>query len=85
MATKVAQENSKKEKEYMLDNEEEMGRLSNQHAIFKDAMSGLLLVPVDLSAAPLRILDSATADGESMERSYALTVIWFSACLHPRY
>ena len=63
----MAQDNSKKEKEYMLDNEEEMGRLSNQHAIFKDAMGGLLLVPVDLSAAPLYILDSATADGKSLK------------------
>lgn len=54
-----------KDTEYILDNEEEMGRLSNQHAVIKDAMGGLLLMPVDLSKAPLRILDSATADGRS--------------------
>ncbi|MCJ1380210.1 hypothetical protein MMC17_003313 [Xylographa soralifera] len=52
-----------KKTDYILDNEEEMGRLSNQHGVIKNAMGGLLLAPVDLSAGPLRILDSATADG----------------------
>ncbi|KAI1421989.1 hypothetical protein F5Y12DRAFT_661069 [Xylaria sp. FL1777] len=49
---------------YPLENEEEVGRLRNQHDVIKDAMDGLLiLAPVDLSTSPLRILDSGTADG----------------------
>ncbi|EON65501.1 hypothetical protein W97_04739 [Coniosporium apollinis CBS 100218] len=48
---------------YILDSQEEVKRLSKMHEILKDAMGGLLLVPVELSAAPLRVLDSATADG----------------------
>lgn len=47
---------------YILDSQEEVKRLSKMHEILKDAMGGLLLVPVELSAAPLRVLDSATAD-----------------------
>jgi hypothetical protein len=41
----------------------ELKRLADNHDVFKDAMGGLLLVPVDLSKPGLRILDSATADG----------------------
>ncbi|KAL9119450.1 MAG: hypothetical protein Q9187_003997 [Circinaria calcarea] len=52
-----------KKTDYILESDDEMGRLSSQHEVIKDAMGGLLLVPVDLAAAPLRILDSATADG----------------------
>lgn len=51
-----------KQTEYVLESEEESSRLSNQHDIIKDEMGGLVLAPVDLSK-PLRILDSATADG----------------------
>ncbi|KAH8585285.1 hypothetical protein B0O99DRAFT_223105 [Bisporella sp. PMI_857] len=49
--------------DYIMASEEEMSRLSSQHNIIKHAMGGLLLVPVNLSAGGLRILDSATADG----------------------
>jgi hypothetical protein len=48
---------------YLLASEEVMSRLSNQHDVIKDAMGGLVLAPINLSAKPLRILDSATADG----------------------
>lgn len=48
---------------YILASDEEIARLSNQHEVIKDAMSALLLVPIDLSDKSLRILDSATADG----------------------
>lgn len=41
----------------------ELKRLADNHEVFKDAMGGLLLAPVDLSKPGLRILDSATADG----------------------
>ena len=41
----------------------ELQRLSDNHAVFKDAMGGLLFAPVDLSKPGLRVLDSATADG----------------------
>lgn len=48
--------------EYILESEEEMSRLSNQHGVIKAEMGRLILAPIDLSK-PLRILDSATADG----------------------
>lgn len=49
---------------YFMATDEEMSRLENQHSVIKDAMGGsLLLQPIDLSVGPLRILDSATADG----------------------
>jgi gliotoxin biosynthesis N-methyltransferase len=41
----------------------ELKRLADNHEVFKDAMGGLLLAPVDFSKPGLRILDSATADG----------------------
>jgi hypothetical protein len=50
--------------EYIMASDEESSRLANQHGVIKDAMGGLLLAPVDLSGSPLRILDSATADGQ---------------------
>lgn len=49
---------------YPIESPEEMARLSNQHEVIKDAMGGLLLVPVDLSIGAKRILDSGTADGD---------------------
>ncbi|OCL14894.1 S-adenosyl-L-methionine-dependent methyltransferase [Glonium stellatum] len=48
---------------YVMKSEEEVSRLSNQHEIIKDAMGGLILANIDLSTRPLRVLDSATADG----------------------
>ncbi|KAH6657436.1 hypothetical protein BKA67DRAFT_555263 [Truncatella angustata] len=48
---------------YPLGNDLEAKRLRNQHDVIKDAMGGLVLAPVDFSASPLKILDSATADG----------------------
>jgi hypothetical protein len=48
--------------EYVLESEEEISRLSNQHDVIKDEMGSLVLAPLDLSK-PLRILDSGTADG----------------------
>ncbi|RYP49412.1 hypothetical protein DL768_004885 [Monosporascus sp. mg162] len=48
---------------YPLENSEESSRLRNQHDVIKDAMGGLVLAPINLSASPLRILDSGTADG----------------------
>ena len=47
---------------YFLKSEEETNRLANQHDVIKDEMGGLVLAPLNLSK-PLRILDSATADG----------------------
>ena len=41
----------------------ELKRLSDNHEMFKDAMGGLLLAPVDLSKPDLRVLDVASADG----------------------
>jgi hypothetical protein len=52
--------------DYIMASDEEIARLSSQHEVFKDAMGGLLLAPIDLSAKSLRILDSATADGMSL-------------------
>jgi hypothetical protein len=50
---------------YFMAAPEESSRLENQHFVIKDAMGGnLLLSPIDLSIGPLRILDSATADGK---------------------
>ncbi|KAF4635121.1 hypothetical protein G7Y89_g2978 [Cudoniella acicularis] len=48
---------------YFMATDEEASRLENQHYVIKDAMGGLLLPPIDLSVGPLKILDSATADG----------------------
>ena len=53
-------------KEYMHDNDE-IERLSEQHGVIEDAMGGLLLAPLDLSRAGMRILDSGTADGMSLK------------------
>jgi hypothetical protein len=50
---------------YFMATPEESSRLENQHFVIKNAMgSKLLLSPIDLSVGPLRILDSATADGK---------------------
>lgn len=47
-------------------NPSETERLRMQHDVVKDAMGGrLVLAPIDLTMPGLRILDSATADGES--------------------
>ncbi|KAF7518525.1 hypothetical protein G7054_g13427 [Neopestalotiopsis clavispora] len=51
------------EHDYFLEGSEESSRLSNQHEIIKDAMGRLVLAPINLSVAPLNILDSGTADG----------------------
>jgi len=53
--------------EYVLDGPNEVKRLAYQHEILKDAMPDdqLLIVPVDANGSPLRVLDSATADGTS--------------------
>ncbi|KAF2120576.1 S-adenosyl-L-methionine-dependent methyltransferase [Lophiotrema nucula] len=49
---------------YIMDTSDEITRLSYNHALFKDAMGGnLVLAPIDFSSGPKRILDSATADG----------------------
>lgn len=47
---------------YVLESEDEVSRLANQHEVIKDEMGSLVLAPIDLSK-PMRILDSATADG----------------------
>ena len=52
-----------KKTDYILESDNEMSRLSNQHEVIKDAMGGLLQMPIDYSKGPLRILDSGTADG----------------------
>jgi hypothetical protein len=52
--------------DYVLASDEETSRLANQHDVIKDEMGGsLVFAPIDLAAGPLRILDSATADGGS--------------------
>ena len=52
-----------KEEKYILDSPEEVNRLAEQHDVIKDAMGGLIAVPLDFSKPGLRILDSGTADG----------------------
>ncbi|PVI02637.1 hypothetical protein DM02DRAFT_701096 [Periconia macrospinosa] len=55
------------QKKYPLEGEEEVDRLANQHEVIKDALNGALVVaPIDLLTTPLRILDSATADGPGL-------------------
>lgn len=41
----------------------EVERLSYQHEVIKSFMGSLVIAPVDLTIPGLRILDSATADG----------------------
>lgn len=53
--------------EYVLESEDEISRLANQHDVIKDEMGGLVFAPINLTTAPLRILDSATADGMRMD------------------
>ena len=53
--------------EYILKGEEEMARLSSNHFIYKDALGTLLLPPINVLGKPLRILDSATADGTNFD------------------
>ena len=51
--------------EHILDNPDEITRLSYNHELFKDALNGkLVLAPIDFSTGPKKILDSATADGD---------------------
>jgi hypothetical protein len=56
---------SAEEPKYILEGSPtEAQRLQLQHEIIKDAMGGkLVAAPLDLSKPGLRILDSATADG----------------------
>ncbi|KAL1592632.1 hypothetical protein SLS60_011048 [Paraconiothyrium brasiliense] len=49
--------------DYILQSGDETKRLATQHYVIKDEAGGLILAPLDLSTKPLRILDSATADG----------------------
>ena len=48
-------------------NNDEITRLSLNHEIIKDSMPGgsLVLPPIEFSASPHRILDSATANGNA--------------------
>jgi len=51
---------------YFMASKDEISRLENNHYIIKAAMGGnLLLPPINITTSPLRILDSATADGKS--------------------
>jgi len=59
MATTKTQSNTG----YVMESEHETQRLASQHEVIKEAMGGLILAEINASAAPLRILDSATADG----------------------
>jgi hypothetical protein len=45
----------------------EVERLSYQHEVIKSFMGSLVLAPVDLTIPGLRILDSATADGNTYQ------------------
>lgn len=44
-------------------NLEEAARMQNQHEWLKGGAEGLVLAPIDRNGPPLRVLDSATADG----------------------
>jgi hypothetical protein len=55
-----------KRREYMLKNDEDIGRLTIQHPVLKDTIGGNLVLPyIDVSFPGSRILDSGTADGTS--------------------
>lgn len=57
----------KNETHYFLDgNPEELERLDLGQAVISDYMGKLVYAPVDFSKPGLRILDSATANGELM-------------------
>ncbi|KAF2446672.1 hypothetical protein P171DRAFT_484000 [Karstenula rhodostoma CBS 690.94] len=51
--------------DFIMAENDEISRLSANHDIIKDSMPGgsLILPPIDFSASPRRILDSATANG----------------------
>ncbi|KAI0143692.1 S-adenosyl-L-methionine-dependent methyltransferase [Xylariaceae sp. FL1272] len=51
-------------RDYILENDNEAKRLSDQHACIKHAMGDkLIIAPVDLTRANLRVLDTGTSDG----------------------
>lgn len=51
----------------MPDNQEEIDRLRNQHEWVKGSTGGVLLfAPLEHKGLPLKVLDSATADGMSL-------------------
>lgn len=54
----------------------ELKRLSDNHDVFKDAIGGLILAPVDLSKSGLLILGYATADGKSPRRLEDHFLFW---------
>ncbi|KAI0146900.1 hypothetical protein GGR57DRAFT_494179 [Xylariaceae sp. FL1272] len=58
---------------YPLEGTDESARLQNQHEVIKADMGGLVLAPIDLSASPLRIIDSGTADGTWLRDLHAST------------
>jgi hypothetical protein len=62
-----------KDSTYNLQSKEETSRLANQHNVIKDKIGGLLAVPVDFTTKPLRVLNSATADGAWLPRNLSIT------------
>ena len=75
---------TEKTDDYILDNGDEITRLTNQHQVLKDAMGGrLLFAPVDLGATSLKILDSATADGEVLMFEKGASNVCLLPCSRP--
>jgi hypothetical protein len=55
---------NEQEKYFMEGNSGEILRLSFQHEVLKEYVGKLVLAPVELNKPRLRVIDSATADGE---------------------
>lgn len=54
-------------KQYILNNDwAEIDRMTHQHEWVKASAGGLITAPINLAQRRLRVLDSATADGEFM-------------------
>ncbi|KAF3771422.1 hypothetical protein M406DRAFT_34527, partial [Cryphonectria parasitica EP155] len=52
------------QKRYVMgEDDDELHRLGDQHAVLKSAMGTVVLAPVNFSTPGLRILNSGTADG----------------------
>lgn len=54
---------SEKSAPYILDSDDEILRLREQHDVLIDAIGSLVVPPVDWTSPNLKILDSGTADG----------------------
>lgn len=63
-------------KQYILNNDwAEIDRMTHQHEWVKASAGGLITAPINLAQRRLHVLDSATADGESMRPSNACDML----------